>query len=439
VLPGAPGSLVGNIVDPCPKGTMELFAAVAFAVALLLIATEWIHRTLIVMLGAALFVLSGVLDQEEAFAAIDLATLGLLVAMMVIVGIIERTGIFEYLALVSLRVTQGRPFRVVLVISGLTAILSAFLDNLTTVLLVAPLVVATAARLGMRPMPLLILMILASNIGGTATLVGDPPNIMIAGATGLSFNAFLVNLAPVAAVTLVVVTLSSYLVARRSFARTSDADVVIQDLLADVELATGRELWLPLATLGLVMVGFVLHAPLHLEPATVALAGAALLLFLRGADTMERSFDAVDWTTLFFFAGLFVMVGGLEAQGVLEDVADWTRDVTGGDRTTELLGILGISAVGSALVDNIPFTAAMIPVVDQLNPGDDDSYWWALALGACFGGNATIIAAAANVATQGVAERHGIHIRFVDFLKWGLPATAASIAIAAAYLLAFHT
>ena len=417
---------------------MELFATIAFVLALVLIATEWIHRTLIVMLGAAAFVLIGVIDQEAAFDAIDLATLGLLVAMMVIVGIIERTGIFEYLALMSLRISGGRPFRVVLVVSLLTAILSAFLDNLTTVLLMAPLVIATAARLRMRPMPLLILMILASNIGGTATLVGDPPNIMIAGATGLSFNAFLFNLAPVAIATLLVVTLLAYLVARPSFARESDEPVVIEDLLEDVDLATGRDLWLPLGVLGAVTVGFVLHAPLHLEPATVALAGAALLLFLRGAETMEESLNAVDWTTLFFFAGLFVLVGGLEAQGVLEDVANWTRDATGGDRTAELLGILGISAVGSALVDNIPFTAAMIPVVDQLNPGHDDSYWWALSLGACFGGNSTIIAAAANVATQGVAARHGIHIGFVDFLKWGLPATLVSIAIAAGFLLLFH-
>ena len=416
---------------------MELFATALFVIALALIATEWVHRTLIVMLGAAIFVLSGVLDQHEAFEAIDLATLGLLVAMMVIVALIERTGIFEYLAIVSLRISRGRPARVVWTISLLTALLSAFLDNLTTVLLMAPLVVATSARLGMRPAPLLILMIIASNIGGTATLVGDPPNIMIAGATGLSFNAFIVNLAPVAALTLVVVTAGTYLVARRAFARDG-GDAAVVDLLEGVELAKGRDLWLPIGILGLVLVGFVLHAPLHLEPATIALSGAALLLFLRGGERLDEAFQHVDWTTLFFFAGLFVLVGGLEAQGVLEDVADWTRDVTGGDRTSELLGILAISAVGSALVDNIPFTAAMIPVVDQLNPGGDDSYWWALALGACFGGNATIIAAAANVATQGVAERHGIRIGFVDYLKWGLPATAVSLVIAAGYLLLFH-
>jgi Na+/H+ antiporter NhaD/arsenite permease-like protein len=417
---------------------MELFATIAFVLVLALIATEWMHRTLIVMVGAAIFVLVGVLDQEAAFESIDLGVLGLLVAMMIIVSVIERTGIFEYLAIVALRVSRGKPFRVVMNLAVLTAVLSAFLDNLTTVLLMAPLVIATCARLKMRPVPLLILMILASNIGGTATLVGDPPNIMIAGATGLSFNAFLVNLAPVAFLTLFVVTLVLYAFARSSFSREDDAPIVVDDLLEEVSLATGRDLWLPLVILGLVMVGFVLHAPLHLEPATVALAGAALLLFLRGADHLESSLDAVDWTTMFFFTGLFVMVGGLEAQGVLEDVASWTRDATGGHRTAELLGILGISAVGSGMVDNIPFTAAMIPVVDTLNPGHDDSYWWALSLGACFGGNATIIAAAANVATQGVAERHGIRISFGAFLLWGIPATIMSLAIAAGFLLLFH-
>jgi Na+/H+ antiporter NhaD/arsenite permease-like protein len=418
---------------------MELFATIAFVLVLALIATEWMHRTLIVMLGAAMFVLVGVLEQSEAFASIDLATLGLLVAMMVIVAVIERTGVFEYLAIVALRISRGKPFQVVITLSFLTAILSAFLDNLTTVLLMAPLVVATCVRLEMKPAPLLIMMILASNIGGTATLVGDPPNIMIAGATGLSFNAFIINLAPIAFLTLTVITLGAYAVARPSFARASDREIIVDDLLEDVSLATGKDLWLPISILGLVMVGFVLHAPLHLEPTTVALAGAALLLFLRGGETLEETLGHVDWPTLFFFAGLFVMVGGLEAQGVLEDVASWTRDATGGHRTSELLGILGISAVGSGLVDNIPFTAAMIPVVDQLNPGHDDSYWWALSLGACFGGNATIIAAAANVATQGVAERHGIRIGFKSFLLWGLPATIASIGIAAGFLLLFHT
>ncbi len=418
---------------------MELFAAVAFVVTLVLIATEWTHRTLVVMVGAATFVVVGVLDQHDAFAAIDMATLSLLVAMMVIVAVIERTGIFEYLAIVSLRLSRGRPFRVVLVMSLLTALLSAFLDNLTTVLLMAPLVIATCARLKMRPAPLLILMVIASNIGGTATLVGDPPNIMIAGATGLGFNDFLVNVAPVAITALVVVTLALYVAARRSFARDSNEDVIVEDLLDEITLARGRDLWLPLVVLLLVIAGFTMHSVLHLEPATVALAGAALLLFLRGGETLDETLGHVDWTTMLFFAGLFVMVGGLEHQGVLEDIATWTRDVTGGNRTHELLGILGISAAGSAMVDNIPFTAAMIPVVDTLNPGNDDAYWWALSLGACFGGNATMIAAAANVATQGIAERHGVRMTFRSFLPWGLAATAISLVIAMLFILVQHT
>ena len=416
---------------------MELFATLLFVAALALIATEWVHRTLIVMCGASIFVLAGILDEHEAFDAIDLSTLGLLVAMMIIVSVIERTGIFEYLALVGLRISQGTPWRVVATVTLLTAVLSAFLDNLTTVLLVAPLVIATCARLKMAPAPLLIIMIIASNIGGTATLVGDPPNIMIAGATGLSFNAFLFNLAPVAIVSLLVVTPLLFLARRSSFA-IGAPDAEVDDLLDEVTLASGRHLWLPLAILGGVLVGFVLHAPLHLGPATVALTGAALLLLLRGAGTLEQSLNDVDWTTMFFFAGLFVMVGGLEAIGVLEEVAAWTQDVTNGDRRAELLGILGIAAAGSALVDNIPFTAAMIPVVEQVNTTNDDAYWWSLALGACFGGNATIIAAAANVACQGVAERHGIQIGFLRFLWWGLSATLVSLVIAAAYLLLFH-
>lgn len=421
--------------------SLELVATITFIGALFLVALDWIHRTLIVMVCAAGFVLLGVINQEDAFAAIDLATLGLLVAMMVIVSIIERTGIFEQLSLLALSWSRGRPFRVVMTMSLLTALLSAFLDNLTTVLLMAPLVIATSTKLAMRPAPLLILMVLASNIGGTATLVGDPPNIIIAGATGLSFNAFLVNLAPVAGVTLVTITLIFYFFARQSFSRsiTEASYSHVSDLLEDVHLASGRDLWLPLSVLAAVIVGFVLHTPLHVEPATVALTGAAALLLMQGSDRLEESLNAIDWTTIFFFAALFVLVGGLEHQGVLSEVAEWTRNLTGGDRTYELMGILGISALGSAMVDNIPFTAAMIPVVDTLNPGNDDSYWWALALGACFGGNATIIAAAANVATQGVAERHGIRITFRSFLAWGVPATLISLLIAASYLLLLHT
>ena len=416
---------------------MELLASVVFVVALGLIATDWLHRTVIVLAGAALFVLVGVLDQAQAFEAIDLSTLGLLIGMMIIVAVTERTGVFEHLAILALRLSGGRPFAVVASMVTLTAVLSAFLDNLTAILLVAPITIIVARKIGMRPAPLLVMQILASNIGGTATLIGDPPNIMIGSATGLSFNAFLVNLAPVSILTLVVVTLVLYAVRRRAFVTDSQQPVEIRDLQPDVELKHGRELWLPLGVLGATVLAFFLHEILHLEPATIALTGAAALL-LTGVGQVDETLSHLDWPTLFFFAGLFVMVGGLEQVGVIDAIAQRTADITAGSRTAEFVGIMSIAAVGSAFVDNIPFTAAMIPIVEQLNETDDDGYWWALALGACYGGNATIVAAAANVACQGVAERHGVPISFREFLGWGLPATLLSLGIAAAYIMVFH-
>ncbi len=398
--------------------------------------SDWLHRAVIVLVGAALFVLVGALNQEQAFEAIDLDTLGLLVGMMIIVTITERTGIFEQAAIMAMRVSKGKPLAVVAMMVGMTALLSAFLDNLTSILLIAPITIIVASKFGMPPVPLLIMQIIASNIGGTATLVGDPPNIMIAGATGLSFNAFLINLAPISIVTLVVVCGVLYITRRSQFRGHGDT-VDLQDMQPEVALATGRALWLPLGILSATIVAFFVHGAIGLEPATVALVGAAAML-LSDVAPIEETLGRIDWTTLFFFIGLFVMVGGLEHVGFIDSVAAATKDLTAGSRPAELFAILGIAAVGSAFVDNIPFTAAMIPVVEQLNEANDDSYWWALSLGACFGGNATIIAAAANVACQGVAERHGVRITFREFLKWGVPATLMSLAIAAAYIWAVH-
>jgi Na+/H+ antiporter NhaD/arsenite permease-like protein len=416
---------------------LEWFAVIVFVLVLAVVATDWIHRTLAVLVGASIFVIAGVIDDHDAVAAVDLSTIGLLIGMMVVVAVSERTGIFEQMAIVALRLSKGRPLALVTTLSMMTGVMSAFLDNLTAILLVAPITIIVASKLGMPPAPLLILQVIASNLGGTATLVGDPPNIMIAGATGLSFNAFLAHLAPIAMVTLLVVVLVLYSTRRRAFQPTNP-DVVIDDIQPEVHLAQGRDLWLPVGILLGTILLFFLHGVVHMEPATVALLGATAML-LSGTTTVEDALREVDWPTLFFFAGLFVMVGGLEEVGFLEDVAAFTRDLTDGSRTAELLGIMGIAAIGSAFVDNIPFTAAMIPVVEQLNPSGDDAYWWALALGACFGGNATIVAAAANVACQGVAERNGIRMTFMQFLAWGLPATLISLAMAAAYVVVRYT
>lgn len=416
---------------------MATFAAIAFLVALVLIATEWMHRAVIVMVGGALFIVAGVLDQHDAFEALDLNTLGLLIGMMVIVVVTEKTGVFEFLAIKAVQLARGSTILVVFSLTLMTAVLSAFLDNLTSILIVAPIVILVAVKLSMPVVPLLVLQILASNIGGTATLIGDPPNIMIAGATGLSFSAFIKNLAPVAAFTLVVTTVLLYWVNRRRFRVDEEAAKHVTDLQPDMQLATGWELWAPVGVLLATVIAFFFHGALHLEPATVALSGAAAMLLVARCD-VDETLREIDWPTLFFFAGLFVMVGGLEEVGVIDAVASKTREITAGSRPAELIGTMWIAAIGSAFVDNIPFTAAMIPVVESLNEADDDSYWWALALGACFGGNATIIAAAANVACQGIASRAGHPISFTEFLRWGIPTTVLSLLIATAYIYLFH-
>ena len=418
---------------------MEVVAVVVFLVALGAIAFDWAHRTKIALLGAAAVVLIGVLEEEQAIEAVDWSTLGLLVGMMVIVGLTERTGVFTYLALRVAQLSRGRPMRLVFLLSGVTGVMSAFLDNLTAILLVVPITLLLADLLRVSPIPLVLVEVLASNIGGTATLIGDPPNIMIGTARPeLSFIDFIVNLAPVAIVTLLVVTAGLALAFRSQLRIAPERALEVDKLDAAADMREAPYVKRSLAVLLGTIVGFFLHAPLHIEPAVVALTGATVMLLV-AADNVEEALERVEWATIFFFIGLFVMVGALEEQGVIDRVAEGFADLTGGDRTAEALVILWGSALGSAVVDNIPFTAAMIPVVESLQADEfDDAAWWALALGACFGGNATMIAAAANVAASGVLDRTGHTISFVRFLLVGLPVTAVSLVIATAYLLIFQ-
>ena len=418
---------------------MELVAVAIFVVALTLIALEWGHRTKIALLGAAAVVLTGILDEDQAIEAVDWSTLGLLVGMMIIVGLTERTGVFTYLALRVAQLSAGRPVRLVFLLAGVTGMMSAFLDNLTAILLVVPITLLLADLLKVSPIPLVLVEVLASNIGGTATLIGDPPNIMIGTARPeLSFLDFIVNLAPVSIVTLLVVTTGLALFFRKQLVIAPERAHKVDKLDPAADMRGAPYVTRSLVILLGTIVGFFLHAPLHIEPAVVALSGAtAMLLF--AADDVENALERVEWATIFFFVGLFVMVGGLEEQGAIGRVADALADLTGGSKSAEALVILWGAAAGSAAVDNIPFTAAMIPVVDSLQTdGFDDAAWWALALGACFGGNATIIAAAANVAASGVLERSGQPISFVRFLLIGLPVTGVSLLIASAYLILFQ-
>jgi Na+/H+ antiporter NhaD/arsenite permease-like protein len=411
------------------------FAIAVFAAVLIVIAFEWAHRTKAALLGAALIVVSQTVDQDQAIEAIDFNTIGLLAGMMLIVRLTEPTGVYNYLAIRAGQLSKGRPFAVVLWLAATTAVLSAFLDNLTTVLLVVPITFLLADTLDIDAMPLILIEIIASNIGGTATLIGDPPNILIAGATDLSFMDFVSNLAPVALIAFLAVTAMLYAFYRKRLQIAPKARAKVMELDARRSIEDADELRRTMPVLVLTILVFFVHKPLHLEPATVALSGASVMLVVT-RQSVEKAFEGIEWTTLFFFLGLFVLVGALEETGAIGEVADGIATVTDGNRSAEILGIVWVSAVASGIVDNIPFTTAMIPVVEQLqgSDGGDDAYWWALALGACFGGNATLIAAAANVAAAGMAQRAGQPISFGAFLRVGLPATFLSILIATAYI-----
>lgn len=413
-------------------------AVATFLIVLAVVASERMHRTNVALLGAAIVVLFvGGFSQEDAIEAIDFNTIGLLTGMMILVYLTQQTGIYDYVAIRAGQISGGRSFAVTMSLAAVTALLSAFLDNLTTILLVAPITFLLADALDIEAVPLLIIEVIASNIGGTATLIGDPPNIIIAGATGLSFNDFITNLAPIVIFTFVVVVPLLYLTFRRRLEVEEKNRRAMMELDARASIHDSAELRRTGPVLLLTILAFFFHQALHVEPATVALTGAAVGLLVTKID-LDRALSSLEWTTLFFFIGLFVMVGALTSTGAIGHIADAVKDITGGDRTAELIGITWIAAAGSAVVDNIPFTTAMIPVVKelQLSAGatGDDAYWWALALGACFGGNATMIAAAANVAAAGMAERAGTPIGFVAFLRIGVPVTILSVALATAYI-----
>jgi Na+/H+ antiporter NhaD/arsenite permease-like protein len=409
-------------------------AVVTFAAALAVIASERVDRTKVALAAAAVLVATGTIAQERAIEAIDWNTLGLLAGMMVMVKLTEPTGAYAWLAIRAARLSRGRPFLVLLALTATTGLLSAFLDNLTTILLVVPITFLLADALGIDAVPLIVAEVLVSNIGGTATLIGDPPNILIAGAADLPFMAFIANLAPVVAITFAAVVGGLYVVFRRSLQVDPRDRARVMELDPRGAIEDPAELRRTVPILIATILAFFAHQALGLEPATVALTGATVMLFV-SRQPLEPALRSVEWPTLFFFMGLFVLVGALETTGAIAHVASAIADVTAGDRSAELLGIAWASAAGSAVVDNIPFTAAMIPVVESLQGrAGDDAYWWALSLGACFGGNATIIAAAANVAAAGLAARAGRPIGFVAFMRVGLPVTVGSMLIVTAYL-----
>ena len=418
---------------------MEAVAAIIFVAALVAITLDWAHRTKIALGGAALMVVAGIIDEEHAIEAIDWPTIGLLTGMMVIVALAEPTGIFTYIALRATQLSRGNPLALVLLLALVTGVLSAFLDNLTSILLVVPITLLIADILGLPPIPLVMVQILASNIGGTATLIGDPPNILRgASQPELSFMDFIYNLAPVSALTLLVVSALLALIYRGSLRADPERRRDIANLDPARDMREAKNVKRILAVLVGTIVAFFGHTAIGVEPAVVAMVGATVMLFV-AADDIDDALGRVQWATLLFFIGLFVMVGGLVEQGVIADIAERLANVTEGSTTAEGMVVLWSAAAGSALVDNIPFTTAMIPVVEEIQGGEfDDGLWWALALGACYGGNATVIAAAANVAATGILDRTGNHVSFLRFLAVGLPMTLVSLVIATVYLLLFQ-
>ncbi len=410
-------------------------AAAVFLATYAIIATERLDRTVAALAGGVAMVVLGIVTQEEALAAVELDVILLLASMMVIAGVLRETGFFQWVAIRSVHAAGGDPVRLLIVLALVTAVLSAFLDNVTTVVLIAPVTLFVAATLGVSPLPFLIAQILASNIGGAATLVGDPPNILIGAATGLDFVDFLVNMAPVAVVVLVASLAWLGWVLRRSVTSTVDIDVALASLDADQVITDVGLLRRSLLVLGLTIVGFLLGGTLGLEPATIALTGATVLLLVTSRD-IHAALDEVEWPTIAFFVGLFIVVEGIVAVGIVERIADGLLELTGGDPALTTIGLLWFSGVASAIIDNIPYTATMIPVVFELgNAGVPiEPLWWALALGACLGGNATIVGASANVVASGMAARAGHPISFRMFVRYGIPVTGLSLAISSVYL-----
>ncbi|WP_434219026.1 SLC13 family permease [Acetoanaerobium noterae] len=405
-----------------------------------IIISEKINRTAISLFGAIVMIILGILNQEQAIEHIDFNTIGLLVGMMIIVNILKRTGVFEYLAIRAAKKAKGDPWKILVLFAIITALSSAFLDNVTTILLIVPVTLVITDTLDTNPIPFMFTEILIANIGGTATLIGDPPNIMIGSATGLGFVDFLVNLAPVVIVISFVVLFLLKLI-YKDFLKAKDENK--QKIMKMDESITIKDTLLlkkSLIVLFITILGFMVHAQFHLESATVALGGAALLLVISKIDPEEILFE-VEWTTIFFFMGLFILVGSLVEVGVIDNLAKKMLELTKGNLFITTITILWISAIASAFLDNIPFVATMIPLIKSMTASgqlDANPLWWALALGACLGGNGTIIGASANVIVTGIMAKEGRPVSFMSFMRIGFPMMIVSIIISTIYLILFY-
>jgi len=419
-------------------------AIIIFLLTYAIIITEKFNRAVIALAGAALMLFFGILNLDQAFEHIEWGTLTLLIGMMILVGITNKTGVFQFVAVWSAKIVKGHPIRILIILSVLTAVSSAFLDNVTTVLLIAPVTFSITRILGVNPVPYLISEVLFSNIGGTATLIGDPPNIMIGQQINhLTFNAFLLNLAPIIIIIGAVTLLLLYLIYRKQLVVDSDKQKQLMELDAKSFIIDHKLMKKSMIVLGLTIVAFLLHSFIHMDPAVIAVSGATLLMLIGVKNNeVDKALGAVEWETLFFFAGLFTLVGALIEVGVIKDLAKFALELTGGNITIASMLILWVSGFASATIDNIPYVATMIPLIQDMAQGmgyavdssQINAMWWALSLGACLGGNGTLIGASANLIVAGIAKREGHRLSYVDFLKIGAPLTLVALIISTLYI-----
>lgn len=425
----------------------QIVATAILLVSYVILFTEKLNRAVVALLGASVMIFAGILTQKTAIEGIDFNTISLLIGMMVIVNITEKSGLFQFVAIWGAKKVKAHPLGIMVVLTFVTALFSAFLDNVTTVLLIVPVTFQITRKLEINPFPYLILEIFASNIGGTATLIGDPPNILIGSALKLSFLDFAYNLTPAVIIVLLVLIGTFVLIWHKSLITTERNRVAVLNINEKDSITNPRLLVKSLIVLLMVIIGFIAAEHIGIANGVIALFGAALLLGLYTAgnnnherdENTENMLSLVDWTTIFFFCGLFVIVHGLEVTGVLQILGQWFIELTEGSIKKSVFLILGSSAVLSSAIDNIPFVATMIPMLKTMEPamGGREAMmpvWWALSLGACFGGNGTLIGASANVIVAGLAQREGHPLSFLRFLIWSIPVMLFSVFIAGIYL-----
>lgn len=413
----------------------QIIAVLIFAAVILFIVTEKIDRTVAAISGAVLMIITNVLTLEKAILHIDFNTIGVLMGMMIVVSIVKNSGLFEYIAIYSAKKSKGNPWKIMVYFIIITAVLSALLDNVTTVLLVGPMTIVICQILNVNPIPFLMTEIIASNVGGTSTLIGDPPNIMIGSAANLSFSDFIVNVGPVIVVILIAVIICFKVIYKKDISNMAN-EACITSLDEEKAIQDRPLLYKSICVLFLILLGFIFHSNLNIESSMIALSGACVMLIIGKQDTNEI-ISSVEWSTILFFIGLFIVVGGLSESGVINSLAQFLIGLTGGNTTYTMCLILWISAIISSFLDNIPFVATLIPLILTMESQGMNvmPLWWATSLGACLGGNGTLIGASANVVLANIGEKHGYDISFKKYFKLGFPVMLLTVFISTIYLL----